>query len=153
MLKFRYATDSDVELLYEWANDPTARENSYNKESIPFEDHKKWFDKGLCSGKRSIYIFTNDKGEAIGQVRIEYTSENEAIISISVDINYRKNGYAVEMLNTACADFKVKTPGIKISAYIFKNNIASYKCFIKAGFEGYKEEVIKGIPSYILYKI
>jgi len=42
MVFLRKATLSDIDLLYEWANDPVVRENSFSTESISY-------DTGYCT--------------------------------------------------------------------------------------------------------
>ena len=151
MLTFRYADESDVDLLFNWANEESARKNSYNPVEIKYEDHVNWFSKRIDSENFYLYIFTNAEGINVGQVRIEKsTGVNEAIISISIDREHRGRGYSVEMLKKAFADFISKNKGYIIFAYIFKDNRASYKSFLKAGYGNSKEAEIKGISSYIL---
>jgi len=152
MLTFRLANYNDAELFFRWANDSSARENSYQKAPISYNDHITWFKKKMSFCAESFYIFQNMEGIPIGQVRIETSGAKEATISISIDINYRKQGYAVEMIIKASESFLLKHKDFEIHAYILKTNESSYHCFLKAGFKFLKEEIIKNIPSYILYK-
>lgn len=153
MLRFRPAGNNDVELLFKWANDRLARENSYNQSEILFADHVKWFNNKLHSPDISFYIFTDEGKNAIGQVRIEkLKSENEAVVSIVVDENHRGKGYSSQMLRLASQDFLDKNKSYTIVAYIFKTNLPSYQSFLKAGYTLMKESVIHNIPSFILHK-
>ena len=76
------AEESDMDILFEWANDPIVRQNSFHSERILYEDHKKWFYGILeASGCRQyIYICNNEK---IGQARITVNGF-EAEISYSI---------------------------------------------------------------------
>ncbi|MGH9508910.1 MAG: UDP-2,4-diacetamido-2,4,6-trideoxy-beta-L-altropyranose hydrolase, partial [Terriglobales bacterium] len=42
-LRLRRATEQDCRLLWEWANDPDTRANSFSSELIPWDDHQRWF--------------------------------------------------------------------------------------------------------------
>lgn len=152
MLSFRLAGNEDVDLFFDWANDPLTRSNSYNKEPIPYEDHVKWFNQQLESTNNRFYVFLNEEGIPVGQVRISSDNLNEAIISLLVDIHHRGKGYATEMIEKASDDFLLINSGYRILAYIFKTNQASCYSFLKAGYTCLKEDIIKSVPSYILYK-
>ena len=151
MLTFRPATKEDVDLLFQWANDVTTRQNSYNRDLIKYEDHIKWFDKLINSSNCYCYIFSDKRKSEIGQVRIEKDELNSATISISVDKDHRGKGYSTEMLQKASIEFIKHNPRCTLVAFIFKENIASFKTFLKAGFKDVKESVIKNIPSYVLF--
>lgn len=154
MLTMRLATASDVDLLFDWANEKTTRENSYNKQPISFETHSKWFHSRIDNEHCRIFIFFDSTNKPVGQVRIEKTNnvtKGEAIISISIGENSRGKGYSVGMLKMATKRFVEENEGCKILAYVFKQNIASYKCFLKAGYQLLEETEINDIPSYILY--
>lgn len=154
-MKYRYADQNDLQLLFEWTNDPETRKNSYNKGIIEFEDHIKWFNNKMASGGCYIYIFSDDENRLIGQIRIEMmltSSIENALISISVDQKARGRKYASQMISLASLDYKRLYPVTSILAYVFKENIASVKSFINAGYTILREEIVKDIPSYILVK-
>ena len=151
MLTFRYARPSDLDLLFEWANESVTRRNSYNTANIKYEDHVQWFDKRINSENFYCYIFIDHQQSNIGQVRIEKEEGvKEAVISISIDQIHRGKGYSSEMLRKASEDFLSKNNDYIIKAYIFKENQVSYKSFLNEGYSNLKEVVIKNIPSYIL---
>ncbi|MFA4870245.1 MAG: GNAT family N-acetyltransferase [Pedobacter sp.] len=152
MLTFRKANLGDIDLLFNWANDPLARINSYQKNEITYIDHVEWFNKQILDVNNHFYIFLDEDGVAVGQVRINAGNQENAVISLQVDVDFRGKGYAKEMIEMASNDFLETNKGVQLLAYIFKTNEASYKSFKKAGFELLKEEIVKDIPSYILYK-
>ena len=103
--------------------------------------------------KRKLYLFFDEKGDSVGQVRIESDHEkNEAIIGISVDLNHRGKGYSSEMIQMATKDFQLTHIGFCIYAYVFIDNKASYKSFLRAGYILLEQKEIVSIPSYILIK-
>ncbi|WP_081694229.1 GNAT family N-acetyltransferase [Flavobacterium suncheonense] len=132
---FRKALDTDVALYYTWANDPTVRSNSYSSETIPYENHVKWFASKLKDENCFMVVFQNHDNVNIGQVRIQKTATASAIIGISTDEKHRGKGYAAKMIAQASAAFLVKNPEICISAYIKLDNPASAKAFEKAGYQ------------------
>lgn len=153
MLKFRFADSADVNLLFAWTNEKAVRENSYEQKKIEYNEHLNWFNQKLCSGNCTIYIFIDDEDLPVGQVRIEREVENkQAIAGIIVNANNRGKGYSSEMIKQASLDFFKKNLGFTILAYIMKKNISSYKSFMKAGYKLLREDVIKEVPSFILFK-
>jgi RimJ/RimL family protein N-acetyltransferase len=151
MLTFRKATIDDARLYFEWANDETVRKNSFNQEVIEFEDHVKWFEQKLRSPACHFYIFFNEQGQPVGQVRIDKQNE-EIIIGVSVDAKYRGQDLAWKMLSMACGDYLGRHPDASIKAYIKESNAASVKAFKKAGFENEDMVEVNGSASYKLKK-
>ena len=47
ILTHRKATEDDMMLYFNWANDFSVRINSYQSELIPLENHKKWFNSEI----------------------------------------------------------------------------------------------------------
>ena len=151
MLSFRPVEKSDLELLFNWANDETTRRNSYSKNPIRYEDHVRWFNNRFNSESFYCYIFSDENGSIIGQVRIEKDESNiTATISVSIDKAHRGKGYSTEMLQKASDAFIVNNPGYSIRAFIFKENDASFKSFMKAGYRIIKDAIIENTPTYIL---
>jgi RimJ/RimL family protein N-acetyltransferase len=132
-IEMRHADIFDVDIYYSWVNDPEVRQNSFNKESIDYDTHIKWFTKKIKSKDSIMYFFTEEK-IPIGQVRIDCLTDGDNIIDISVDFSYRKKGLGAKLLDLATADFKLKYPEKQIIAYIKIENIASIKQFIRSNF-------------------
>lgn len=151
MLTLRKATLEDANLIYEWANDPESRRNSYNQELIAYDDHISWFSKKVKDPHTYFFIFNNKEGIAVGQIRIEMKEKNTAVISISIDKNSRGKGYAAEMIRTASDVYIKEHPNVKIEAYVFQNNVASAKSFLKAGYVLFDSKEIKSIASHIYH--
>lgn len=152
MLTFRRANIEDMDLFFTWANDPLARNNSYQKKEIAYPDHKEWYTQQISNQDNYFYVFFNETGGAVGQVRINMSNRTEAVISLLVDISYRGKGYAKEMIKKASNNFLLLNKNCQLIAYIFKTNERSYQSFKKAGYNLLKEAIVKDIPSYILYK-
>jgi RimJ/RimL family protein N-acetyltransferase len=153
MLSFRPATENDADLFFAWANDREARNNSYNQEPIAYVDHVAWFNRKINSGNCRFYVFHDEDGKPVGQVRIEKTGNpGQALISVSVDKDHRGKGYSTEMLRLASDDFLADDASCTIVAYVFTSNEPSFRSFKSAGYRLVEEKNVKGIPSYILHK-
>ncbi|MEO5572113.1 MAG: UDP-2,4-diacetamido-2,4,6-trideoxy-beta-L-altropyranose hydrolase [Bacteroidia bacterium] len=150
-LHFRFAEEADVSLFFQWANDPLVRKNSYNQNLVLYDYHVKWFHLKLVSGECKFYLFFDEQDNPVGQVRME-KSENEIVVGISVDKNFRGKSYGVQMLEAATNDYLKSNPESTIAAYIKIENASSYNIFLKVGFTNEEIVTIHGNKSYKLYK-
>jgi RimJ/RimL family protein N-acetyltransferase len=149
MIKFRYAIESDLDLYYQWLNDPEVRKNSFNQQEVSYADHSKWFKKILKNPSAFLYVFHWDRQYPVGQVRI-VKGELESIIGISIDAKYRGKGMTVEIIKLACSDFLSKFSDQKIIAFIKPENVASLKVFKSAGFYDCTNHKINEVNSFRL---
>ena len=147
----RKANISDLDLYFEWTNDPSTRSNSFNTQEVDYQEHTNWFSKKIEDKKALLLVFENEENIPVGQIRIEQKTD-ENIIGISIDKNFRGLGLAVPMLTSACEVFFIEFQAKNIHAYIKKTNLASLKSFKKAGFEIINELVISNEASYLLEK-
>jgi RimJ/RimL family protein N-acetyltransferase len=130
----RLANDCDLEIIFNWANDPITRRNSFNQEIIPFETHEKWFREVLDDPMQMLYIFEK-KGEPIGQIRFS-VRDNEAEISYSISPEKRGCGYGKAMIEAAKERIHRDFPAVKrIFGQVKTENRASAKCFEKNEFD------------------
>ena len=150
-LKFRFAAAEDVDLYYNWANDEVVRNHSFNNNPIVHENHVAWFNSKLKSEVSKFYLFYIDNDIPVGQVRIDKSNE-EVIIGISIDKDYRGKSLGVDMLKLACDSYFEQHPNAIIIAYIKEENISSYNIFKKAGFTNEEMVMEHGYKSYKLYK-
>jgi [ribosomal protein S5]-alanine N-acetyltransferase len=147
----RKATETDLDLYFNWTNDPDTRSNSFNTQIVDYQIHTNWFLNKIIDEKALLLVFENEEQIPVGQVRIEQ-KPNENIIGISIDRNFRGFGLAVPILEISCKTFFEEFDEKTIHAYIKKTNLASVKSFQKAGFEEEKELLIDNEPSYLLVK-
>jgi RimJ/RimL family protein N-acetyltransferase len=153
MLTFRTATQQDVDLFFNWANDPVTRQNSYNKGAVDYDTHVNWFQKKNSSPDAIMYVFQIEGQEPVGQIRFDrIVGTNDFLVSISVDSNHRGKGYASQMLTQSADRLLAENPGAHIIAHVFVSNKASYRSFVKAGYQLVDKKEISGIESYILEK-
>ena len=60
-VKLRTVKKEDVDILYEWANDPITRKNSFSEERIEYITHVNWFNSCMdnIAGRFSEFITSN----------------------------------------------------------------------------------------------
>lgn len=129
----RKATEADMELLFEWANDPEVRENSFSTAQISYEEHRRWFLELLQDESRTQYIYMAGQ-QPIGQIRI--TRQGDAAeIGYSICSEWRGRGYGSKMLGLLRQLLK-KEPGLtRLTAKVKEGNQASEQAFQKSGYQ------------------
>lgn len=132
-LDIRRASLDDAVLLWEWANDPIVRSNSFNPHAIPIGNHMDWYKEKIASEDTVIYIIEMDK-TPVAQIRYDCGEDECATISFSVASRYRGCGIGEQTLllsaKKACRTLGVK----KLKGAVLDYNEASKRIFIKAGF-------------------
>lgn len=133
-LRLRKATETDIETLFCWANDKTARENAFDSHTISFDEHTAWFNRMMADPNEIQYMLVmND--ESIGQIRLSI-KKNEAEVDYSISKSVRGCGYGKEIIRLVIKQVKIDYPYIeKLIARVKPSNVASYYCFYKNGFE------------------
>ena len=140
-LTIRPALDNDIELLYNWANDNSVRQNSMNTAPIEWPEHKKWFSSRINDKNCKIFIFENYYNP-IGQIRFEF--KNDAWeIDYSIDSCSRGMGLGKKLIEVGVKELP---EACKLKAIVKKENIASCRVFEKLGFE--KVETLKAMNVY-----
>lgn len=144
-IEIREAIINDAEILFDWANDPETRQNSFTSKVIDWNDHIVWFKEKLINPHVIIYILhLNEK--PIGVVRFEINETT--IIGINVAPSHRGLGLGSKILNVACNRYWENNTSV-ILAYIKKGNIASRRIFEKAGFIFQSEGIFNKIECLI----
>lgn len=138
LIKFIEATQEHKSLLYSWVNDQKVRENSFNSNIVDYENHVNWFNEKLQSKSSIIYIcYIEDT--PVGQIRIDRINNDIGLINYSVDSKFRGKGIGTSILIRA----KDKISQLKLNKLIGKvkkDNIASRKAFLNAGYAFIEEE-------------
>jgi len=133
----REATSDDMQLLYDWTNDPEVRAQSFSSELISLADHQNWFAGKLKSDSTQIWILT-DCGLPIGQIRCDCNDAGEGIISYSIASTHRRQGHGKRIVQMAYQSIYTRFPQVKqIVAFVKPDNIASRQVFLA---NGYSEE-------------
>ncbi|WP_160143665.1 UDP-2,4-diacetamido-2,4,6-trideoxy-beta-L-altropyranose hydrolase [Chryseolinea soli] len=129
----RKATGDDLLKVFEWANDPELRRQSFSTQAVSLENHTKWFTGKLADPATELYI-VEYKHLPVAQVRFDVKLE-ATIISYSIDARYRGRGWGQPVLQLALDAFQKTHRGTKnIVGYVKMNNIGSTKVFQNLGF-------------------
>jgi UDP-2,4-diacetamido-2,4,6-trideoxy-beta-L-altropyranose hydrolase len=140
-INLRPVIQEDCERIWNWANDPSVRAISFSKSFIDWDEHVHWFKNR--KNLPSFYLALSPDNIPLGQVRVEQIN-NEAVISMMIDKDFRNRGYGVKLIINACAKVFQSSEIKEIHAYIETDNKLSFKTFIKAGF---KETVNRNIKK------
>ncbi len=132
-VQLREVAADDGELLFQWANDPAVRQNSFHTAPISREEHQTWFERALSDGNTVIYIYLSD-GKPIGQVRLNVTA-GIGDVDYSICAEERGKGHAKRMLALAQEKLKAEHPEIRrLHAEVKPENTASKRVFAGLGY-------------------
>jgi len=141
-------------MIWQWANDPDVRAVSFAPEPIAYADHVEWFETRLADIDCRMYIaedITADGHPApVGQVRFERKGQ-QAVISVSLDRQFRARGHGARIIELACRAYLAATDTQIINAYIKADNAASLAAFKKAGFASGKGTSVANQPAHHLF--
>ena len=125
-LTLREVTGKDIDLLFQWANDPVTRQNAFHTEQIPYETHRVWFVKMLAD---------RDVLKYIGQIRLSI-EDGEALIDYSIDPEKRGQGFGTRMVLMAEEKLRETRTDVNVcKGQVKLENIASAKVFEKCGYD------------------
>lgn len=131
----KVADRRDMDILFDWVNEASVRENAFSESKISYEEHKKWFESILKSKDAKQYIYICDE-MPIGQVRVDIYGE-KAEIDYSICLEKRHMGYGKEMIAQLKQQMRFDFPCVKtLVAKVKPENAASQKVFLE---NGYKE--------------
>jgi spore coat polysaccharide biosynthesis predicted glycosyltransferase SpsG len=131
LLDVRPATPEDLDLTWEWSNDPDVRRQSFESASIPRHRHEEWFARRLADPEGDFLIVESD-GVPVGQARIEGTPTT---LGYLVGPASRGRGLASPLLVAACRQHFRRHPAGEVIALVKPDNRASVRALDLAGFE------------------
>lgn len=142
-VQLRPANKDDAYCLWEWANDPVTRRNSFNPEPIPWATHKAWYAARLASPDTRLWILELNR-VPVGQIRYDRTDAGTAQISFSVAPDSRRRNLGTQLLRLS-ADLAGRELGVRrVEGVTFEGNLGSINAFVKAGFELAEQREIAG---------
>jgi len=144
----REATAGDLDLLYEWRNDPATRRNSFDQGEVDRAGHRAWLERKLAARDRTrIWIMMSDD-LPVGQVRYDRDG-SAAEISVSIDSRFRGRGLGAAILRLsaprACRDLGV----VELRGLVKPTNPESMAVFEKAGFRRGPDSDAHGEPAAV----
>lgn len=129
----RKATENDMDLLYEWVNEPGVRKSAFSTKKISYEDHKEWFHNIMRKKNCIQYIYMYED-KPTGQVRIDIL-DDIAEVDYSVCVEKRGMGHGKRILLLLKQQIKKDALEVKhIVARVKPENIASKKAFLNTGY-------------------
>ena len=139
-LTLRPASMDDVDILYEWRNDPEVRKWSFNTDEILYETHVQWLKSVLLRDDVEIYIMMENE-IPVGQIRVTFC-QDDVEIGYSIDKGCRGRNWGQKMItlmeNKLRNDPRARRGGIYFVAYVKKRNEISKRIFERLNYQ--KEE-------------
>jgi RimJ/RimL family protein N-acetyltransferase len=131
----RPATLNDSNQLFEWTNDPTVRQYSFNPNPVSRAEHELWFATRLADPDSLLLIAEQpDHGSLVGIIRFQ-VADQQATLSYSLDAKYRGLGLAPLLLLAGTRYLTRAFPKVqRILGHVQRHNIASVKAFDRIGF-------------------
>lgn len=141
---------TDATMMYEWANDPITRSQSFSSNTIELPEHIAWLTRKLENSKNNYYII-KQQNNPCGIVRFDHDTANLYTIGITIAPEFRGKGLAAKCLKLACETFIFQNQFSKlfgINAFIKNENKASILAFEKAGFKLLGQTSVNDLPAF-----
>src|SRR6266851_5572697 len=132
-ITLRPATLSDIEMIFDWRNDPFIVARSTSQKTVNWHEHVAWFESTLQNDSRLMFILQLD-GKPIGQARFARIENNACVISIYLLKDYTGKGYGVEGIRRSCYAVLHRWSVLEIIACVRLDNEAAKSAFLKASF-------------------
>lgn len=139
-LRLRPATLDDSDRILAWRNDPEAITMSASQHSVTQIEHDAWFIKALADGTTRLYVAEVD-AQPVGMGRINQ-DHGVAVLSYSVDRDYRGHGYAGQIVADLCVE-AYKMGYTCIQAVVRHANTASLKALLRNEFQLSEHELLR----------
>jgi len=143
-LCLRQAVISDMEIYYDWANDPETRQQSFQQKPITWPEHAEWFAGKLLCPDVIMMVMETPRGLPVGQVRFDIQN-NVATINYSLDSLYRGRGWGKTLVFSGLQWFAARFSNIRIKAMVKEENVPSCKIF---GSLNFSSTANSGIITY-----
>jgi len=132
-VKLRRAEITDAGFLFRCANEPDMIKARVIEKAIEWTEHLRWLSKVLVDEDVHLFIAEVD-GEKIGEIRFDCDGDT-ADVGLVVRAEHRGHGYGTQMIETGIS----RVPKETYTAKIKSDNVASARCFTRAGFKQVSE--------------
>lgn len=139
---FRDVEEADRELLFTWANDAETRRQSFSQNPITWEEHMAWFARTQADTESPHWILVvcvekGSEAQPAGVLRLKKDGDSGAYcISYSIAPAWRGCGCGSLLLTLAKKwAAAMRLDCIALYGEVKAENIASVRCFEKAGYE------------------
>ena len=141
----RKASMDDAGILFNWRNSSEVRASAFSEDKIIWVDHLRWLKGKIASATSDIFIAISINEQPIGQIRFDKKNIKTAEIDITIDPEFRNQGYGEFLLRESIADYFLKRREVcEVNSLIKCDNSASIRVFEKAGFHKVGEEIYSG---------
>jgi RimJ/RimL family protein N-acetyltransferase len=138
--RLRKAQTSDLDITYQWLNDPLVRQHSFNTEKVNYSDHQEWFLQKIKEANTVYLIFEQYDGIPLGSIRFDL-ADNKAKINYLIDPKFQGQGLGRTILQDGIRFLLQEHENVKaVYGWVFKKNIASIKIFDKLDFIKVEEQ-------------
>ena len=138
---------SDACRIWEWANDPITRQQSFSEQTfIPWLAHLQWFETLLMDPMRWAFVYC-EAGAAVAFVRIDVLG-NDGVVGINVNPQSRGRGVGARALQALSVVCREQGQLHALIAEIQATNVASQKVFEKAGYYRHEPCIIYNQDAY-----
>jgi L-amino acid N-acyltransferase YncA len=145
-VRLRPATQEDCLKVWEWRNEQTTRDASFDTDPVPYQDHQTWYSRKIGDPSTKIYIAEDLSGHQIGYVRFDIDGDH-AEISISLDKGQRRKGYGSALIRRGSDQLLEAGLTKKIVAIVKSSNPTSAAAFQRAGFAVSSTKQIRGADA------
>lgn len=132
-LKIFPACKDDILDVFNLSNSLVVRQNSLNSKKINWSDHIVWFEKRLNDGDSTLYVVKDEQSNFVGNVKFE-KERDSFIVGVQIKEEFRGKGLAKIIIKDATERFLNENNADQVIAFIKKENIASYKSFLKSNY-------------------
>jgi RimJ/RimL family protein N-acetyltransferase len=131
----RPAGPSDIRRLFDLRNDPLTVSVSSSRREVSWEEHESWFQSVIGNPRHLIYVVNVEHSVPVGTVRLEWKSEDTAVISIALAPSHTGRGLGPRAIDEACREAFDHWPAVsRILAHIRIENRRSIAAFSRSGF-------------------
>lgn len=138
-LTLRPAWRTDKALYFDWANDPTTRDNAGNPEPNTWATHDSWFEERLADPDTMLWVVVTPSGLPVGQVCIE-ANAGDAMIDYSVEPAFLDRGWGMCLLEFAVDAYRTSDGEQPLTEGIQAGRTASRISFSRIGSESVEWE-------------
>jgi pseudaminic acid cytidylyltransferase len=134
-------------IVWEWANDPVARANSFSSAPISWADHVRWWEDKRRDPSVRMWLMC-DGDAPVGQIRYDRREPGTAEISIAVDPAARGHGVGTALLTRTAPLARRELAVSEVFGIVKANNAASIRAFTRAGYTRRDAGFVHGQPCY-----
>ncbi|MBT9585609.1 GNAT family N-acetyltransferase [bacterium] len=132
-VSLREVLESDAAMLFEWANDPLTRKNSFSSQAITLPEHLAWLEARLASPQDWLYLLCQGT-EPVALIRFQGTPP-KLELSYQVAPLWRGQGLARQVLQAGLTRLRLHLQGpLSITGLVKPENLSSQRSFERLGF-------------------